>query len=126
MQSSRVALFEGSQVAEQEAIVALFSLACRHKLTCTCIGDILQLVSSLLPVPNGFNISLHRLLGRFVNFSTETIVRKFCGNCSAPLLEGAKCTEPKCLAVRQLDATFIEVPLQKQIAEKMQDEVKCA
>jgi hypothetical protein len=86
----------------------------------------LQLVSSLLPMPNGFNISLHRLLGRFVNFSAETIVRKFCGNCSAPLNEGViRCAKPKCLAIRQQDATFIEIPLQKQIAEKMQGEVGC-
>ena len=124
VRTSRVALFEGSQVAEQEAIVALLSLSGRHRLTYACIEDILQLASSLLPVPNGFNISLHQLLGRFVDFSRETIVRKFCGNCSAPLLGGVKCAKPKCLAVRQLDATFIEIPLQKQIAEKMQGEVK--
>ena len=85
-QSSRVALFEGSNVADDDAIVALLSLAGRHRLTYACIGDILQLTSSLLPMPNGFNVSLHRLLGRFVKFSTETVTRKFCGNCSAPLL----------------------------------------
>lgn len=126
MPCSRVPLFEGSQVAEQEAIVALLSLAGRHRLTYTCIEDMLQLVSSLLPVPNGFNISLPRLLGRFVNFSAETIVRKFCGNCSTPLLEGEiKCAKPKCLAIRQHDAAFIEIPLQKQIAEKMHGKIDC-
>ena len=35
----RVALFEGSQVAEQEAIVAMLSLAGRHRLTYTWIED---------------------------------------------------------------------------------------
>ena len=126
MQCSRVPFFEGSQVAEQEAIVALLSLAGRHRLTYTCIEDMLQLVSSLLPMPNGFNISLHRMLGRFVDFTTETIVRKFYGNCSTPLLEGAiKCMKSKCLAIRQHDAVFIEIPLQKQIAEKTRGEIDC-
>ena len=53
VQCLRVPLFEGSQVAEQEAIVALLSLPGGHRLTYTCIKDMLQLVSSLLPVPNG-------------------------------------------------------------------------
>lgn len=119
-QCSRVALYEGSQIAEEDAIVALLSLAGRHRLTYACIGDILQLTSSLLPMPNGFNVSLHRLLGRFAKFSSETLTHKFCGNCSVPLYDRSKCTKPKCLSVRQPDATFIEIPLQKQIAEKMQ------
>ena len=116
----RVPLFEGSQVAEDEALVALLSLASRHRLTYACMEDILRFVSSLLPMPNGLTISLYRLLGRFVNFSKETNVHKFCGNCSAVLQDGSKCTRPACLSVRQQDATFIEIPLQYQIQERMQ------
>ena len=120
MKLSRVPLFEGSQVAEEEAVVALLSLVSRHRLTYSCLEDILQLVSSLLPMPNGLVISLHKLIGRFVNFSTETIMHKFCGNCSAAQHHGSKCTKSACLSVRQTDATFIEIPLKKQIQEKMQ------
>ena len=122
-ESSSVKLFRGSLVTEEDAIVALMSLACRHRLTYACIGDVLKLVSSLLPVPNGLSVSLHTLLGRFVNFTTETVVRKFCGNCLVSLHDILRCTKPKCMSVRQPDATFIEIPLQTQIAEKMQGKV---
>ena len=71
-------------------------------------------------------MAFHRLLGRFVNVSTETIIRKFCENYSTRLLEAAiKCAKPKCLTIRQHDAALIENLLQKQIAEKMQGEIDC-
>lgn len=117
METPRVPLFDGSDVAEDEAVVALLSLASRHRLTYACIEDILHFVSSLLPMPNGLTISLHRLIGKSVNFSKETTVHKFCG---AVLHNGAKCTKSACVSVSQPDATFIEIPLQNQIQEKMQ------
>ena len=113
-------LYEGSQITAGEAIIALLSLASKHKLTYTCINDVLRLMSLLLPMPNGLTISVHQLLGKFVNFKKETIVHKFCGNCSVPLQDGIKCTKVACSSVRQLDTTFIEIHLDNQIKEKME------
>ena len=67
-------------------------------------------------------MAFHRLLGRFVNFSVETTIHKFCGIIQVLYL---KEHQPKYLAIRQHDAAFIEILLQKQIAEKMQGEIDC-
>ena len=109
----RVQLFERSQVAEDEA---LLSLAGRHRLTHACIEHILRFVSSLLPMPNGLTISLYRLL-RFVNFSKETIVHNFCGNCVAILKMDLNALDKP---VYLLGNKMQHLSLQYQIQERMQ------
>ena len=86
--SESIPLYEGSQITDSEAVVALLSVASKHRLNYACI---LQLVTLLLPKPNGLSISLHQSLGKFVNFSKETTIHKFCGNCSTSIEDDKKC-----------------------------------
>lgn len=81
-------------------------------------GDILKLISLILPTPNDVP-SAHILKHKFVNYRTETFAQHFCGCCSEPLLPGATCIASPCSGAKQ-QSVFVRIPLSMQIAERFE------
>lgn len=108
-------LFPGGEITEVAAFVSVLSLAHKHKLTYACLTDMLELISLMLPTPNGLCMTAQQLINKFVDFKREAIVHKCCGFCARLLAESSQCGKEECRAANLSDALFIEVPLDEQL-----------
>ena len=61
-------LFDGSDTSEDLATLSVFSLASKHRLTDSCITDLLDLLAILLPLPNVFGTDFRQLQRQLVKF----------------------------------------------------------
>ena len=85
-QSEGTPLFQESSVKSEDFNTAFLSLVQRHNLTYSSQGDILKLLSIVLPSPSNIPSSAHVLYKKFTNYKDDTVVQHFCDNCTSQAL----------------------------------------
>lgn len=115
-------LYEGSAITIHQFDVSLSLIAQRHNLTYACQTDILRFISVLLPPPNSVRSTARSLNKKFVHYNEQTRIHRCCGVCMHHLAVGERCSQSECLSQNVADATFVEVPLDKQLQERFKGE----
>ena len=106
-------LYPGSNVSKNDFNVAMLSISHKHSLTNSCLVDILNLFSEVLPMGTQTS-SRHMLMRSFVDYNEEITVHRCCGYCSR-LLSDLSCDLPECQAAEVSDSSFIQICLVKQL-----------
>ena len=109
-------LFQDSAVQSDDFNTAFLSLAQRHNLTYSSQGDILKLLSIVLPSPSYIPSSAHVLYKKYSNYKEDTVVQHFCDNCTCPLEPGSSCKQQKCAKASR--GVFVRIPLRMQLKER--------
>ncbi len=122
VKQSSTPLYVGSAITAHQFDVAVASIAQRHNLTYACQTDILRFMSAVLPAPNSGSTSARSLTRKFVRYGEQARLHRCCGVCMRRLPEGEKCAQADCLSQGEPDATFAEVPLDKQLQERFKGE----
>ena len=115
-QSQSRALFQESAVGSDDFNTAFLSLAQRHNLTYSSQGDILKLLSIVLPSPSNIPSSAHVLYKKYSNYKEDTILQHFCDGCMCPLEPGSSCKQQKCAKASR--GVFVRIPLSMQLKER--------
>ena len=115
-QSEGTPLFQESAVKSEDFNTAFLSLVQRHNLTYSSQGDILKLLSIVLPSPSNIPSSAHVLYKKFTNYKDDTVVQHFCDNCTCLLEPGSSCKQQKC--AKASCGVFVRIPLSMQLKER--------
>ena len=110
-------LYQGSNVTKHEFSVALLSIAHKHSITNSCVQDVLNLVSQVLPMDkqNFLPQSRHILIRNVISYTDSTSIHKCCGYCTRLLSTKSSCTSPECIKAGLPESSFIEVHIDKQL-----------
>ena len=109
-------LFQGSASKSEDFNTAFLSLAQRHNLTYSSQGDILKLLSIVLPSPSNIPSSAHVLYKKFTNYKDDTVLQHFCDNCTCPLEPASSCKQQECAKASR--GVFVRIPLSMQLKER--------
>lgn len=109
-------LFQNCAINSEDFNTAFLSLVQRHNLTYSSQGDILKLLSIVLPSPSNIPSSVHVLYKSFSNYAEDTVLRHFCDNCTCYLEAGSSCEQEECAKASQ--GVFVRIPLSMQLKER--------
>ena len=110
-----LALYPGSCISEATGTLLLRSLAAKHRLTRSAMGDILQVLTLHMPentAPMSY-ASHYRLFGSVRSSSRAHIVHQLCGGCGG-VLSGSVLPVVTASA-RSNVITFYELPIETQL-----------
>ena len=121
--SLRKELYPGSMLSNQDFSLGLLSIIQKHNLTYSCVDDLLQFLITVLPHPSCIPRSNRALIKEFIDCKSSTIVHSCCGYCSKLLGSSSLCSKSECQAASLPNATFVEVPLDSQLKERLLGEL---
>ena len=115
-ESQGTPLYQGSAISSGDFNTAFLSLVQRHNLTYSSQGDILKLLSIVIPSPSSVPSSAYMLYKKFTNYKDDTVLQHICDNCASPLEPGLSCKQQGCADASH--GVFVRIPLSMQLKER--------
>lgn len=116
-------LYEHADISVFVSYLLIFLFATKHSLSTRAVGELLQLLSVMLPKGANLPKTVYALKQFFVKLFPDlrSSIHYYCTCCHVIVPVGKVCRRPECVGYKTSE--FISVPLQAQLKRKLEGEL---